>query len=83
MWCLCKALACSTISIRQNKTNTLIRKTSRRILERLWARSNMTAGLTMRSEEYQEKRKKKKKKRRDMILIEDMLHNCQLTFYKN
>ena len=76
MWCLCKALACSTISIRQNKTNTLIRKTSRRILERLWARSNMTAGLTMRSEEYQGiSRKKKKKKRRDMILIEDMLHN--------
>lgn len=73
MWCLCKALACSTISIRQNKTNTLIRKTSRRILERLWARSNMTAGLTVRSEEKQEK--ERRKKRRDMILIEDMLHN--------
>ena len=81
MWCLCKALACSTISIRQNKTNTLIRKMSRRILERLWARSNMTAGLTVRSEEKQEK--ERRKKRRDMILIEDMLHNCQLTFYKN
>lgn len=66
MLCLCKALACSTISIRQNKTNTLIRKTSRKILERLWARSNMTAGLTMRSEEYQEKRKKKKTKRHDL-----------------
>lgn len=61
MWCLCKALACSTISIRQNKTNTLIRKTSRRILERLWARSNMTAGLTMRSEEKQEKERRKRK----------------------
>lgn len=73
MWCLCKALVCSTISIRQNKTNTLIRKTSRRILERLWARSNMTAGLTVRSEEKQEK--ERRKKRRDMISIEDMLHN--------
>lgn len=61
MWCLCKALACSTISIRQNKTNTLIRKTSIRILERLWARSNMTAGLTMRSEEKQEKERRKRK----------------------
>lgn len=61
MWCLCKALACSTISIRQNKTNTLRRKTSRRILERLWARSNMTAGLTMRSEEKQEKERRKRK----------------------
>lgn len=65
MWCLCKALACSTISIRQNKTNTLIRKTSRRILERLWARSNMTGGLTVRSEEIQEKRKKKKERRKN------------------
>lgn len=73
MWCLCKALACSTISIRQNKAKNLRRKTSRWILERLLARSNMTAGLTVRSEEIQEKRKKKK--RRDMVLIEDMLHN--------
>lgn len=73
MWCLCKALACSTISIRQNKAKNLRRKTSRRILERLWARSNMTAGLTVRSEEKQEK--ERRKKRRDMILIEDMLHN--------
>lgn len=61
MWCLCKALACSTISIRQNKAKNLRRKTSGWILESLWARSNMTAGLTMRSEEKQEKERRKRK----------------------
>lgn len=62
MWCLCKALACSTISIRKNKAKNLRRKTRRWILKWLWARSNMTAGLTVRSEEKQEKEKRKKKK---------------------